>query len=97
MMLLKRKWLRGIDAVLRRCSIWRDTSIIKGAIKANSRSWDQFGVISVSANQTMISLNHVLCLFQELESKAQALQDKHEDLKREVEKRQLEVRYLMQR
>lgn len=36
------------------------------------------------------------CLFQELESRAKALRDKHEDLRREVAQRQLEVRYLMQ-
>lgn len=33
---------------------------------------------------------------QGMESKAKALQDKHEDLKREVAQRQLEVRYSMQ-
>lgn len=36
------------------------------------------------------------CLFQELESRVKALRDKHEDLRREVAQRQLEVRYLMQ-
>lgn len=36
------------------------------------------------------------CLFQELERRAKALRDKHEDLRREVAQRQLEVRYLMQ-
>lgn len=35
-------------------------------------------------------------LFQELECKAKALQDKNEPLKREVAQKQLQVRYLMQ-
>lgn len=44
----------------------------------------------------LIECSKQWCLFQGLESKSKAQQDKHEDLKREVAQRQLEVRYLIQ-
>lgn len=62
-------------------------------------SWDQIQVIPVSANKSMIFLiewSYQWRLFQELGSKAKALQDKHDDLKIEIAQRQLDVRYLMQ-